>query len=144
MIAALALAMAMTIVHEPLQLVNFKQFRRDHRLLVISVPGLNYPEADDSAVKQQLWLLAKWKRAAYDRDVRAIQCFRSFCESLFDSVEIADSARVHRLYGLRHDRFEVLLMGKDGHVALRSRKPLTGEKLQAVIDAMPMRRAGLR
>ena len=41
-------------------------------------------------------------------------------------------------------RFAVVLIGKDGHVALRSGEPVLAETLQGRIDAMPMRRAGQR
>ena len=38
-------------------------------------------------------------------------------------------------------RFTVVLVGKDGHVALRSHAPAVAARLFPVIDAMPMRRA---
>ncbi|WP_302480229.1 DUF4174 domain-containing protein [Sphingomonas bacterium] len=40
--------------------------------------------------------------------------------------------------------FQVVLVGKDGHEALRRRGPLPIAALQKTIDAMPMRRAGRR
>jgi len=38
----------------------------------------------------------------------------------------------------------VVLIGKDGHVKLRSYTVLTGRQLETVIDAVPMRKAGQR
>jgi hypothetical protein len=43
-----------------------------------------------------------------------------------------------------HAAFQVLLIGKDGHVALRSAEPVAAATLQSRVDAMPMRRAGER
>jgi Domain of unknown function (DUF4174) len=37
-------------------------------------------------------------------------------------------------------RFEVFLVGKDGHTAVYSDKPLSADDLFARVDAMPMRR----
>jgi hypothetical protein len=47
-------------------------------------------------------------------------------------------------YHLAAATFSVALIGKDGHVALRSQSALTGAQLEAIIDAMPMRRSGER
>ena len=54
------------------------------------------------------------------------------------------AAALRQLWSLPRDRFAVLLIGKDGHVALRQTDPITPATLIAAIDAMPMRRAGLR
>ena len=45
---------------------------------------------------------------------------------------------------LQIDGFEIVLIGKDGGVKLRSKTPLDVETLYAVIDAMPMRRREMR
>ena len=56
--------------------------------------------------------------------------------------DTADALR--QRFALPPDRFTVLLIGKDGHVAVRSGEPLQGADLTRIIDAMPMRRAGQR
>jgi len=38
----------------------------------------------------------------------------------------------------------VFLVGKDGHTALSSKKPLSADYLFGKVDAMPMRRAEIR
>ncbi len=40
--------------------------------------------------------------------------------------------------------FRVILIGKDGHVALDSLTPVSAARLDATIDAMPMRRDEMR
>ena len=55
----------------------------------------------------------------------------------------ADKAQsLRRRFQLKPGTFQVLLIGKDGHVAIRSAHPITAERLQGAIDAMPMRQAG--
>jgi hypothetical protein len=41
-------------------------------------------------------------------------------------------------------RFQVFLVGKDGHTAISSDKPLSAEYLFAQVDAMPMRQDEMR
>lgn len=41
-------------------------------------------------------------------------------------------------------RFQVFLVGKDGHTALSSDKPLSADYLFGKVDAMPMRRDEMR
>jgi hypothetical protein len=41
-------------------------------------------------------------------------------------------------------RFQVFLVGKDGHTAISSNKPLSADYLFARVDAMPMRRDEMR
>jgi hypothetical protein len=54
------------------------------------------------------------------------------------------AATVRARLRLARERFGVVLVGKDGSVALRSAEPVLAETLQRRIDAMPMRRAGQR
>ncbi len=47
-------------------------------------------------------------------------------------------------FGVDPKLFTVILIGKDGHDAYRSPKPLPAAALYATIDAMPMRRAEMK
>jgi hypothetical protein len=49
-----------------------------------------------------------------------------------------------RQFQIDDRRFTVLLLGKDGGEKLRSHVPVTIEKLDALIDAMPMRQQEVR
>ena len=92
--------------------------------------------AADAALHEQLEA-ASWPGAA-ERDVTVVQI-------VGDTVQgAADSAQDLRTrFELPGDGFMVVLLGKDGHVALRSTRPLTAAALAGTIDAMPMRRAEL-
>ncbi len=50
-----------------------------------------------------------------------------------------EAETVRRRFGVQPGDFTVVLIGKDGGAKLRSRKPLSMEKLKETIDAMPMR-----
>ena len=55
-----------------------------------------------------------------------------------------DENYLRKRYDLSFKSFEVLLIGKDGGVKLRSTHPLTSAALFATIDQMPMRREEMR
>lgn len=64
--------------------------------------------------------------------------FSSATSSCWSDTDPSGKGLLRLLFGVQG--FEVLLVGKDGAVKLRSRKPITLEALFAEIDAMPMRR----
>lgn len=54
------------------------------------------------------------------------------------------SAGLEKKYGIDPKAFTVVLLGKDGHDAYRTAKPVKAAVLYEVIDAMPMRRAEIK
>jgi hypothetical protein len=52
----------------------------------------------------------------------------------------AEMADVRRRFGVAAGSFRVVLLGKDGGVKLRSSEPLAVDRLDSLIDGMPMRR----
>ena len=105
-----------------------------HRRVVI----LSTPRAGDAQCLAQERALSQW-RGGDDRDVSLV---RIEGDAVSGSSETA--AELRDRYHLPAAIFSVALIGKDGHVALRSRTLLTGAELEAAIDAMPMRRSGQR
>jgi len=103
------------------------------RVLIVSTP-----RADDRQFMAQQKEISQWT-GADDRDVSVVRIERNVVSG---SSETA--ALLRDRYRLEAATFSVALVGKDGHVAARSRVPLTGAQLQATIDAMPMRKAGER
>ena len=125
MILALATALAMQSVAE----------MRDHRrLLVVIAPNVR----DVRRYEQQDGVIDVLRQLD-DRDVTVINVTGAEVRGATDH---ADALRRH--WHVRRDAFTVLLIGKDGRVALRSMTPVRGRTIIAAIDAMPMRRAGLR
>lgn len=108
--------------------------RGHRRIVLMATPGAGDPQA-----VEQRRILAGWKKEAAARDISLVELTGAEVTGAAD-----DAAALARRYRLKPDRFEVLLIGKDGHVAVRSRRPVTADRLQATIDAMPMHQAGER
>ena len=126
-----AALLALNAAAQPLTLAKLS---KGHRVLIVTAPA-----STDGRLTAQERHLRQWS-GARDRDVLVFEIVADGAARGFDD----DPADIRRRLGLRRDRFGVVLIGKDGHVALRSAKPISGMRLQAAIDAMPMRRAGLR
>lgn len=54
------------------------------------------------------------------------------------------AGELRRRFGVGPAAFAVLLIGKDGTVAVRSARPIAAARLAATIDAMPMRQTEMR
>ena len=104
------------------------------RVLIVASPS-----ADDARLARQRQALAGWRGGARERDLGVV-------EVIGDRVHGAsDRARpLRRRWQLPPGDFQVVLVGKDGHEALRAGQPLAAARMQRTIDAMPMRRAGRR
>ena len=113
---------------------NMDAFRWQRRVILVAAPG-----ADDPRLLAQRRALADWRQGAEDRDVTVVEIVGAAVDGVRDP---ADALRGR--YALPPDRFSVVLVGKDGHVAVRSDEPMEGSVLSRTIDAMPMRRAGQR
>ncbi|MBD8618845.1 DUF4174 domain-containing protein [Sphingomonas sp. CFBP 13728] len=109
------------------------QMKWERRVLIVSAST-----AEDSALAEQLRILAAWKTHAAARDLTIV-------EVVGDTVRGASdpAAALRRRYHLPTS-FTAILIGKDGGEKLRSAKPFPTAALEATIDAMPMRKAGQR
>lgn len=93
----------------------------------------------DGKASEQRRMLSHWKRGAQERDIALVEVTAGRVTGASDSAP-----SLSKRYDLSGKPFHVLLIGKDGKVALRSSSPIPAGRMQAVIDAMPMRRAGER
>jgi hypothetical protein len=126
--------LAVTIVAATSTPTSIAQMRWKRRVLVISAPS-----SGDRQLATQRTDLDRWRSQAADRDLSTVEIVGENVTGALDSA-----AAVRSRYCLPKDAFEVVLIGKDGGVADRSHTPITGDQLQAAIDAMPMRRNGGR
>ncbi len=99
-----------------------------NRLLVISAP------TESRAVEEQRRIYRSAESGMSERQIRLI-------EALGDSQR---SRELRTKTSADGKHFQVFLMGKDGHPALSSDKPLSAEYLFGKVDAMPMRRDEMR
>jgi Domain of unknown function (DUF4174) len=63
---------------------------------------------------------------------------------IYESSARGMSERAIMLTDRERQRVQVFLVGKDGHTAISSDKPLSAEYLFARVDAMPMRQDEMR
>ena len=88
---------------------------------------------NDKDLERQIDMVAREKAGVSDRDI--------VLEKIIGTD--AQSARLRRKFGVSHS-FHVLLLGRDGHVAVSSDHPLVPRQLFKVIDSMPMRQEEMR
>ena len=113
--------------------VTLDTLRHHRRVLVVSA------RAGDPRLTLQRAALDGWRQGAADRDVSMIQIAGDTVTGVADAA-----ADVRRRLRLTAGTFAVVLVGKDGHLALKADHPLSADELRASADATPMRRAGLR
>lgn len=107
---------------------------RWHRRVVI----VSAPRNDDPELAEQRKALTGWRGAA-ERDVSVVYVVGDTVTGASDTAFMLRQA-----YDLSAGRFVIALIGKDGRVAVRTGKPIPDQRIEGIIDAMPMRRAGQR
>ena len=105
-------------------------YRDKKRVLLVFAPS-----EKDSAYAEQGRLWQSEKAGFEERQLVVVPV-------LADAVKAAGDApgALQKKYGVEAKSFAVVLLGKDGHDAYRASKPIRGESLYEIIDAMPMRR----
>jgi hypothetical protein len=103
------------------------------RILVVSAPT-----RADSALRAQDAIVSADRAGQIDRDMQVIRLVGS------DGPSGMDARALRERLSLPPDRFEVVLVGKDGTIVLRRRQPVSLGDLFDRIDAMPMRRDEIR
>jgi hypothetical protein len=101
--------------------------------------------ATDKSLVEQSRRLSGKDYELKDRDLKIIQITSSGA-SLIDEAKLGQesSAAIRRQFELPLDTFQVLLIGKDGTVKLRSDEPVTSDRIFSLIDSMPMRQREIR
>jgi len=92
------------------------------------------PADDDHALKQQLAIVGSHTAGFEERDLKVF--------NILGDTAAAQSLR-EKVHADGH-AFEVVLLGKDGGIKLRRKKPVSAQELFSTIDKMPMRRAEMR
>jgi len=121
-------AMMMGAAPDPLKPLQWKA-----RVLVVSAP-----KGDDSGLRAQDAILRADGDGQVDRDMKIIRLVGA------QGPAGMDVSAVRERLSLPPNRFEVVLVGKDGMVVLRRRQPIALDELFDRIDAMPMRRDEIR
>ena len=109
-----------------------KPFQWKARVLVVSAPSHL-----DAQFEAQQRCLVQDPGGQLDRELLVLRL-------VDDSHPEIDARAVRERLSMPPDRFEVVLVGKDGTIAMRRNHPMDLDELFARIDAMPMRREELR
>ena len=109
------------------------EMKNHRRVLIVASPS-----AGDARLAQQR-AVAGWRSGARDRDLSVVEVIGAQVDGAADPAPL-----LRRRWRLPPDEFQVVLVGKDGHEALRAGHPLAAAQMQRTIDSMPMRRAGHR
>jgi len=120
----------------PVPEFDLDALRWKHRILLLFSPS-----ESDSSFRLQKQDLASRTEEVIERDLVILEILehgesRTSQEIL--SKETAESIR--NRFKARSGRFQVLLIGKDGGVKLRSEQPVPVQDILGLIDSMPMRR----
>ena len=104
------------------------EFHWKNRVLVVSAP------AGDPAADEQRRIYQAATKGMSERQI-------VLAEALDDGER---SRQIRSKVSTDGRGFQVFLLGKDGHTALSSDKPLSADYLFARVDAMPMRQDEMR
>ncbi len=118
----------MAAAPDPLKPLQWKA-----RVLVVSVGA-----RDDADLRAQDAILSADGDGQVDRDMKVIRLVGS------EGPVGVDASALRERLSLPPDRFEVVLVGKDGAIVLRRRQPIPLSEVFDRIDAMPMRRDEIR
>ena len=122
---------------EPFDLARYRDRKR---VLLLFAPA-----ATDHALAAEDAALRAQAAGVADRDlivVRALESGPSTADGR--PLGTVDAAALRHRLRVEAGRFTVLLVGKDGHVAVRAHEPIVAGTLFPTIDAMPMRRDEMR
>lgn len=89
----------------------------------------------------QIKLLTDQRSELGERDLVVIGVTDDEARAFFGSVSKLDATALRREADIKKDRFQVVLIGKDGGIKLRSDTVVSDVDMFDVIDRMPMRRA---
>jgi hypothetical protein len=133
------LAMTAASAQAPTGVLTLADLRDRARPLLIFAP-----KPDDPQLEIQLRTLAEHPSQASDRQIVPLALPFHAPEPTAAKLSEAEAVATRRRFNVAPGDFTVILIGKDGGEKLRSQKPLSMEKLNATIDAMPMRRDEMR
>lgn len=138
-VASQLFLMSSALGAEPPNARRMDDYQWEKRVLVL----VSAPDAE--ALAQQLSTLSDDIDALDERDLVVLQLSGQSTIALYgdDQAPSAEMLRTSLRLGNDTD-FEILLIGKDGDIKLRSPKPLEANEIFQVIDAMPMRLQEMR
>jgi len=116
--------------------LDLDTLRWKNRILVLFSPT----ESDPSFQSQKQGLSSS-AEGVLDRDLVILEIIEQGQSRAGNQLLSEKSVQeIRKRLGVQRGSFQVLLIGKDGGVKLRSREPVSTKDLFGLIDSMPMRR----
>jgi hypothetical protein len=131
------LSLFLAAVTEGLAVEGLSQYRWKNRVLVL------FGDKADRDVARQIDFLKRKEADLADRDMVVLHVTKDRVIPVYGEAPAAAADGLHSELKAPNG-FELVLIGKDGGVKLRSREPTTSAEIFDLIDRMPMRRAGDR
>lgn len=134
-IAGLVLTGVVPAMCQVTGLTTLQQLKDQARPLLVFAP-----KPDDPRLEIQMRTLQEHASEAHERDVVMVALPYNTPSPTAAQLSSDDALDARRRFGVAPGEFAVILLGKDGGSKLRSSKPISMQKLDDTIDAMPMRR----
>jgi hypothetical protein len=130
------LSMAQVDKKKPDLEFDLDALRWKHRILLLFGPS-----ESDPSFRLQKQDLASRAQEVIERDLVILEILERGESRASDRIISEKAAEgIRSEFGVRSGRFQVLLIGKDGGVKLRSERPVPVQDIFGLIDSMPMRR----
>ena len=130
------LSMAQVDKKKPALEFDLDALRWKHRILLLFGPS-----ESDPSFRLQKQDLASRAQEVIERDLVILEILENGESRASDRIISEKAAEgIRSGFGVRSGRFQVLLIGKDGGVKLRSEQPVSVQDIFGLIDSMPMRR----
>ena len=121
---------------KPVPEFDLDSLRWKHRVLLLFSPS-----ESDSSFRLQKQDLASRRQEVLERDLMVLEILEHGESRASDRILSEKAAEgIRNRVGVRSGRFQVLLIGRDGGVKLRSEQPVPVQDILGLIDSMPMRR----
>jgi hypothetical protein len=96
----------------------------------------------DQKLAQQVEILRDKKSDLADRDMVVFTVIGDSVRPVYGDATGVDARKLREAANVKGNRFQAVLIGKDGGVKLRSSNVVTDANMFGLIDRMPMRKAG--
>jgi hypothetical protein len=122
------------------EVFNLESYVWKNRIVLVFTNG-----DTNTNYQAQVDMLVRDIRGIEERDMKIFKISHdNTAEDLLSKKTLRAKNNIREKYNLSDEGFRVLLIGKDGSVKYSDSNPVSKEKLFAIIDAMPMRKAEMR
>jgi hypothetical protein len=130
----ITLGAALPVTASDSDLRSVSGMAQHNRVLLVFSPSMR-----DARLEAQRQAMARFAAGALARDLVLVQVADGKVIGAHD-----DERKLRRRFQTPAPRYHTLLIGKDGRVALDTAAPLDEKRIEATIDAMPMRQDEVR